>query len=260
MFSETVREDRRAKTLKLLSQISTHETLTCRPYCQTAETRLDPADYTRFLLQLLLTLHWPMFEARIHHEVFKGIGSSRSSWRFLRKTITLFRTRSSSDQTGGYWTDAGLGGAENTSENKELCSEPRWLSDDFNLEVFLFSGCPSSVSGQTPRGFTSPNYPNDYPNGDNCSWGITVPRGFVVKVEFFHFSTEANHDELRIYDGPSASSSLLATLSGMLWTPLELMSTGTSLWFNFRTNSNISSQGFQATHTAVRPIAVSGKS
>ena len=125
--------------------------------------------------------------------------------------------------------------------------------------VPIFSGCPSSISGKESGQFASPNYPNSYPNSENCSWGITVPDGFLVKVEFSHFSTEWNSDRLRIYDGPSASSPFLVTLTGDLSTPPQVISTGSSLWLNFRSDYSHSGRGFEATFTAVNVSAVSGK-
>ena len=121
-----------------------------------------------------------------------------------------------------------------------------------------FSGCPSSVSGKNSGRFASPNYPNNYPNSEDCSWGITVPDGLLVKVEFSHFNTEGDYDKLWIYDGPSGSSSLLVTLTGVLSTPREVISTGSSLWFTFRTDGSFSRRGFEATFTAVDRSTVSG--
>ena len=150
------------------------------------------------------------------------------------------------------------------------CSNWRWMTaSDLRLKWlqwtdrnkmtltprFLFSGCPASVSGQNSGQFTSPNYPNNYPNDADCIWRIGVPRGVLVKVEFSDFNTERGHDELRIHDGPSVLSLSLATLSGHLSTPREVISTGPLLWFNFRTDNNSSRRGFRATFTAV-----SGKS
>ena len=123
----------------------------------------------------------------------------------------------------------------------------------------VFSGCSSSVSGMTSGRFASPNYPNNYPDGQDCSWGITVPDGFLVKVEFSHFNTESSYDNLRIYDGPSSWSSLLVTLTGDLSTPREVISTGSSLWFNFRSDGSFSRSGFEATFSAVERSAILGE-
>ena len=85
----------------------------------------------------------------------------------------------------------------------------------------------------------------------NCNWGITVPNGYSVKVVFSHFNIEKRYDYLRIYDGPSASSPLLMKLSGHFPTPFGVISTGSSLWLNFRTDFSISLPGFEANYTTV---------
>ena len=77
-----------------------------------------------------------------------------------------------------------------------------------------------------------------------------MPSGYSVKAVFSHFNTEEHSDYLRIYDGPSASSPLLVKLSGDLSTPRGVVSTGSSLWFNFLTNEIASRRGFEATFTA----------
>ena len=115
----------------------------------------------------------------------------------------------------------------------------------------LSTGCPTSISGKYSGRFWSPQYPQDYPKKENCNWHITVPDGYSVKVVFSHFSTKKRYDYLRIYDGPSASSPLLEKLSGDLSTPRGVISTGSSLWFNFRTDRSSSRRGFEATFTAV---------
>ena len=111
----------------------------------------------------------------------------------------------------------------------------------------LSTGCPLFISGKYSGRFTSPSYPHNYPNNKNCNWHITVPDGYSVKVVFSHFSTEKSFDYLTIYDGPSASSPLLVELSGYLSTPRGDISTGSSLWFNFRTDGSDSRRGFEAT-------------
>ena len=123
----------------------------------------------------------------------------------------------------------------------------------------VFSGCPSSVSEMDSGRFVSPNYPNNYPDDEDCSWGITVPDGFLVKVDFSHFNTESNYDELQIYDGPSASSPLLVTLTGDLSTPPQVISTGSSVWFNFHSDDSASRRGFEATFRAKHPGTASGQ-
>ena len=85
-----------------------------------------------------------------------------------------------------------------------------------------------------------------------------MPSGYSVKVVFSHFNTEEGYDYLRIYDGPSSSSPLLVKISGDLSSPRGVISTGSSLWFNFLTDERASRQGFEALFTAVNR-SLSGK-
>ena len=120
-----------------------------------------------------------------------------------------------------------------------------------NRDNFVwFSECPSSANGSYGN-FVSPNYPDNYPDNLNCSWGITVPSGYRVQVDFDTFEVEDTHDYLRIYNGPSSSSPQLASLTGSLSTPCTLFSSGPSLWFNFVTDSTVTKKGFKASYSAV---------
>ena len=125
-----------------------------------------------------------------------------------------------------------------------------WSARWWNIfTCFSVRGCPSSLSGSSGS-FSSPNYPRDYDNNLRCSWGITVPSGYLVKVTFGSFKVENRWDYLRIYDGPSSSSAQLAVLTGPRSTPFVYLSTGTRLWFTFHTDHSVVEPGFHATYTA----------
>lgn len=57
-------------------------------------------------------------------------------------------------------------------------------------------------SSPTPRKLfgeiTSPSYPKPYPNNNISTWDITVPKGFVVKLNFWQFDLEPS--ESCLYD------------------------------------------------------------
>lgn len=41
--------------------------------------------------------------------------------------------------------------------------------------------------------FTTPNYPQQYPNDINCRWNITVPTGYRVRLNFTQFEIESTN-------------------------------------------------------------------
>ena len=56
---------------------------------------------------------------------------------------------------------------------------------------------------------TSPNYPSNYGNNENCEWSITLPEGSIIRLKFDSFKTEDDYDILTIYDGASDSATEL---------------------------------------------------
>ena len=75
-------------------------------------------------------------------------------------------------------------------------------------------------SFRTPNGiFTSPSYPDNYPNRADCVYTISQPKGTVILLNFLsmeiQISSNGNcYDYLEIRDGPSKSSPLLVKLCG----------------------------------------------
>ena len=121
--------------------------------------------------------------------------------------------------------------------------------------LFLFPGrCPSSRSWVYSGSFSSPYYPSSYARHSwACSWVITVPSGYRVKLEFHTFDLGARgYDYLEIYDGSSYNSRYIGYYDGH-FSACTVYSTGTSLWLEFRSYSwNVApGKGFYATYTAV---------
>lgn len=65
----------------------------------------------------------------------------------------------------------------------------------------LLAGCGGffNVSGST---FSSPNYPSDYNNGDDCAYVIEAPADKVVQLTFTDFNVEShstcNYDAVKV--------------------------------------------------------------
>ncbi|POI26232.1 hypothetical protein CIB84_010017 [Bambusicola thoracicus] len=70
--------------------------------------------------------------------------------------------------------------------------------------------------------FSSPQYPNFYPNNLQCQWSIQLPPGYRIKVFFLDLELEArssltgdcDYDRLDAFDGGAENASLLGTWCG----------------------------------------------
>lgn len=83
--------------------------------------------------------------------------------------------------------------------------------------------------------------PRDYHNNTTCIWNIHPENAGKITLYFNHFSTEAENDVLKIYDGQS----LLAILSGdTMPEPISVYS-GT-LFMTFSTNATVTAPGWEA--------------
>ncbi|KAH3842061.1 hypothetical protein DPMN_115549 [Dreissena polymorpha] len=98
---------------------------------------------------------------------------------------------------------------------------------------------------------TSPNYPNNYGDNENCIYNINVPSGFSVCLQFDNFTTETCCDHLIFYDGPSTGYRQLVSLSGQS-NETHMCTSGNYLTAQFRTDGSVTLQGFEANYTAVR--------
>ena len=66
--------------------------------------------------------------------------------------------------------------------------------------------CSGALNASTNAStLTSPNYPNDYPNGVDCVWYITAPVGFHIWLNVTDLLTESHSscgfDSLTLYSG-----------------------------------------------------------
>ena len=85
----------------------------------------------------------------------------------------------------------------------------------------------------------------DYENNTNCSW-LIAPDDAVAYVTLSFVSFDlATGDELNIYDGSSASATLLGTYSGSALPP-NVSSTGPEMFVTFTSNESGTAQGFLA--------------
>ena len=104
-----------------------------------------------------------------------------------------------------------------------------------------------NVQLQSLRGIiSSPEYPNMYPSYSNCTWKISVPRGYRIVLQFITFEVETHPDVICPYDYLSISA------GGNSWRmcgkslPKNITSKSNSMNIRFVTDGSNNMQGFLA--------------
>ena len=102
--------------------------------------------------------------------------------------------------------------------------------------------------------FHSPNYPNKYPDGQYCSWRITVSPTQQILLTFANFSlqSENNTDGLYVYDGENTTGEVLGVLYGGHPPAKEgIYSSSNNMFIIFKSDRGGSYTGFIASYSAV---------
>lgn len=103
---------------------------------------------------------------------------------------------------------------------------------------------------------SSPNFPGKYPRNSYFKWSVVAPSGFRIKIEFTKFDIwnngiECSQDALKIRDGSSAQSDLLANLCGSQQQPIYTSGNSATLQFvssvKHRSEQRQDNIGFKAT-------------
>ncbi|XP_036270168.1 adhesion G-protein coupled receptor G6 isoform X3 [Pipistrellus kuhlii] len=129
--------------------------------------------------------------------------------------------------------------------------------------LFLFAisivCVPHSVCGcancrlvlSNPSGtFTSPCYPNDYPNAQYCMWTLRAPVGYIIQITFNDFDIEEApnciYDSLSLDNGESQKKFCGATAKG-----LSFNSSANEMLVSFSSDFSIQKKGFNASYIRV---------
>ncbi|KAM5325162.1 adhesion G-protein coupled receptor G6 isoform 2-T2 [Glossophaga mutica] len=132
-----------------------------------------------------------------------------------------------------------------------------------NSLLFLFACSivcvPRSVRGcancrlvlSSPSGtFTSPCYPNDYPNTQACMWTLRAPTGYIIQITFNDFDIEEApnciYDYLSLDNGESQTKFCGATAKG-----LSFNSSVNEMHVSFSSDFSIQKKGFNASYIRV---------
>ncbi|XP_078494023.1 dorsal-ventral patterning tolloid-like protein 1 [Ciona intestinalis] len=107
------------------------------------------------------------------------------------------------------------------------------------------------VATTTSQPITSPGYPNNYPNNENCFWLITASDGMKIQLNLITFETELNADFLTISNG----NTNLAKLSGSYSNKI-IRSDDNSLNLRFTSDNSLTKSGFNATFVEYDPMII----
>ncbi|XP_048417522.2 cubilin isoform X2 [Stegostoma tigrinum] len=130
-------------------------------------------------------------------------------------------------------------------------SDSSFSGNGFQM-LWLQNGCGGELLGPKGR-FSSPGYPDPYPHNQECIWVIHGDSGSSIELTIHEFDVEyhqtCNFDVLEVYGGPDITSVRLAQLCRTRPpnNPLVVSSTGNYITVRFKTNSNSSAKGFNAT-------------
>lgn len=98
---------------------------------------------------------------------------------------------------------------------------------------------------------------NNYSNNLNCSWLIQPNTATSVTLTFLNFDVDSPGDTLKIYDGVSSSSTLLAALTGTTL-PTAITSTGGSMYLEFITDGSSTAAGWRAFYDITSSLSCIG--
>ncbi|BFZ22426.1 hypothetical protein BsWGS_25465 [Bradybaena similaris] len=112
---------------------------------------------------------------------------------------------------------------------------------------------------------TSPDHPNEYPQGVNCSWYINVTPGLVIRLIFHTFSFQnpvyragCRNDYVEIYDSSTiVGGSLLGRYCGSVL-PEMVTSSSNVLVVYMQATANLAREGFSASYVAINTSTICG--
>ncbi|KAI8513502.1 hypothetical protein Bbelb_101410 [Branchiostoma belcheri] len=119
--------------------------------------------------------------------------------------------------------------------------------------VSVHVACDKRLTGDNGT-FTSPNYPNNYPNYKDCRYEISVTPPKVVRLTFTDFNIEDPYDVLLVYDGNTTDDTWeIERLNGAN-IPSPITSSESIMTVLFHADNRGNRKGFQANYAAVDKV------
>ncbi|XP_015210799.1 CUB domain-containing protein 2 [Lepisosteus oculatus] len=140
---------------------------------------------------------------------------------------------------------------------------------DFNIggrgfKAYYYSGECQQIFTAIKGNFSSPQYPDIYPNNINCHWTVSLAAGYRVKLYAADMELEdrnsltdaCDYDSLAVHDGSSQRDPLLGRWCGAEMPP-PLLSQSNKLLVVLNTDRNAAYRGFSLSYIGVVPVNVS---
>ncbi|XP_028157640.1 cubilin homolog [Ostrinia furnacalis] len=109
----------------------------------------------------------------------------------------------------------------------------------------------------------SPSFDGQYLNNLRCEYRINTGPDTKIRLQFKSFNLERSNrckfDYLKIYDGPSTESKLVGKFCGATY-PKTFVSSSNNLFFIFKSDRNVASDGFKITFETFCQITIFGDS
>ncbi|XP_039202745.1 adhesion G-protein coupled receptor G6 isoform X4 [Crotalus tigris] len=137
----------------------------------------------------------------------------------------------------------------------------QWKKKSHLFFLFILSLLCIKISAQecsecrmvlsNPTGiFTSPCFPNNYPNNQACKWTIRAPSGYIIQIIFVDFDIEeasgCTYDHVTLDTGDKRDSYCGMTAKG-----LSFNSSRNEMIISFTSDFSIQRKGFNATYTRI---------
>ncbi|CAO2632212.1 Tmprss15 [Lemmus lemmus] len=182
--------------------------------------------------------------------VFQRTGNYGTNWNYGQVTFNetgKFKVVFNAFRNPG-WSTIGLDDISLTNGN---CSES--LYPEPTLVPTPPPELPTDCGGpfelwEPNTTFSSPNFPDIYPNQAFCIWNLNAQKGKNIQLHFQDFELESINDVVEVRDGGEVDSLLLAVYTGP--GPVrDVFSTTNRMTVLFITNTMTASRGFKANFT-----------
>ena len=124
----------------------------------------------------------------------------------------------------------------------------------FSFSVLVCPGNKQLYANTSSKTIQSFNFPFSYLSNIQCTWRITAPANFVVKIKFRvinleYCSSACSCDFVEVFDYNNTAAECLGKRGR--GNP-KYVSTGRSMIVNFRSNFFVAGQGFEASYWTVK--------